>query len=49
MPGDDPDKDHRKHFPKCDFYMHRDEDGIYLFIKCNALTLGAAVLFPCFV
>ncbi|KZC11010.1 Apoptosis 2 inhibitor [Dufourea novaeangliae] len=22
--GDDPDKEHRKHFPKCDFYLHKD-------------------------
>ncbi|XP_076245579.1 death-associated inhibitor of apoptosis 2 [Calliopsis andreniformis] len=28
-PGDDPDKEHRIHFPKCDFYMHQD-DTLYL-------------------
>ena len=29
--GDDPDKEHRIHFPKCDFYMHQDEeDQLYL-------------------
>lgn len=29
--GDDPDKEHRIHFPKCDFYLHQDaDDTLYL-------------------
>ncbi|CAL7946636.1 unnamed protein product [Xylocopa violacea] len=30
-PNDNPDKEHRKYFPDCDFYVHQDkDDNIYL-------------------
>ncbi|OAD59107.1 Apoptosis 2 inhibitor [Eufriesea mexicana] len=30
-PGDDPDKEHRRHFPHCNFYVHQHKyDNLYL-------------------
>lgn len=36
--GDDPDREHRLHFPSCNFYMKQEtEDGIIMAIPFNTL------------
>lgn len=42
-PGDDPDRDHRIHFPHCNFYMYRDTDEA---LSAEKVELGNVKLTP---
>ncbi|XP_012276923.1 baculoviral IAP repeat-containing protein 7-A isoform X2 [Orussus abietinus] len=42
-PGDDPDREHRIHFPNCDFYMHQDVDEV---MSTEKVELGNVRLLP---
>ncbi|KAG7201967.1 hypothetical protein KM043_004667 [Ampulex compressa] len=43
VPGDDPDREHRIHFPKCNFYMHQENDNEKLEFNNVRLVPGTTV------